>query len=636
LGCGICGFVGISDKRLLERMCEAISYRGPDSTGLYLDTGIGLGIDRLKIIDLSTGDQPIHNEDGSVWLVFNGEIYNYLELRRELEAAGHRFYTSTDTEVIVHAYEEWGEEGCLGRLRGMFAFALWDTKERRLFLARDRFGKKPLYYAQIGDVFLFGSEIKCILQSEQVPRRIDPESVDRFFTYMYIPSPATIFKDVRKLPPGHFAVYDAQRNLAVKEYWDMKFQPDESLTEDAIVEGLYSTMLEAVRIRLRSDVPLGAFLSGGIDSSVVVSLMSRLSDRPVKTVSIGFSEGTSEVKYSRLMADLLKTDHTERTVVPPSAFEILPRLIRHFDEPFADHSMIPTFFLSEVTREKVTVALSGDGGDELFMGYPFLNDPSSFGVYSVIPGAMRRPILKAVSRLPLSSGARRMANNAYEKNYGGQPTPERYAMRMSMLDTKALTELYSQSFNREHTVSNAYGYLTGLVESCPATDALDRLDYATIRSYLEEGILTKVDRMSMAVSLEVRCPLLDHVLADFVGTIPSRFKMRGRETKYVFKKMAVAKNLVPREIAHRKKQGFGAPLESWMQGSWKELTAQALDPVVSGGYTGLFDRERVKHFLDDPYLYSNRLFALTVFVMWYRMYIDGQKEKAIAGASALL
>jgi asparagine synthase (glutamine-hydrolysing) len=634
LGCGICGFVGISDRALLKSMCEAISYRGPDSTGFYLDAGIGLGIDRLKIIDLSTGDQPIHNEDESVWLVFNGEIYNYLELRAELEAAGHRFYTYSDTEVIVHAYEEWREAGCLSRLRGMFAFALWDAIAHKLFLARDRFGKKPLYYAQIGDVFLFGSEIKSIIQWGEVPRRLDPDSVDKFFTYMYVPSPATIFKDVRKLPPGHFAVFDGEHNLVIHEYWDMKFQPNNSLTEDAIVDSLYSTLQEAVRIRLRSDVPLGAFLSGGIDSSVVVSLMSRISPQPVKTVSIGFSEGTSEVRYSRMVAELLRTDHTERTVVPPSAFEILPRLIRHFDEPFADHSMIPTFFLSEVTREKVTVALSGDGGDELFMGYPFLNDPSSFGVYSMIPSAVRRPLMLAISRLPLNAGARRMANHAYEKDYGGQSAPDRYAMRMSMMGTDALARLYSRTFNREHVVSNTLGYLSGLVESCPATDTLDRLDYATIRSYLEEGILTKVDRMSMAVSLEVRCPLLDNVLADFVGTIPSHFKMRGRETKYILKKMAIAKNLVPRAIVHRKKQGFGAPLESWMRGSWKELTAQALDPVVSHGYTGLFDAEKVKHFLDDPYLYSNRLFALTVFVTWYRMYIDGQKEKAIAGASA--
>jgi len=634
LGCGICGFVGLSDKGLLKKMCEAISYRGPDSTGFYLDNGIGLGIDRLKIIDLSTGDQPIHNEDESVWLVFNGEIYNYLELRRDLEKAGHRFYTSSDTEVIVHAYEEWREEGCLRRLRGMFAFALWDAKTHRLFLARDRFGKKPLYYAQVGEVFLFGSEMKSILRWDAVPRRLDPESVDRFFTYSYVPSPATIFKDVRKLAPGHFAVYDELRNLSIMQYWDMKFQPNDSLTEDAMVETLYSMMLEAVKVRLRSDVPLGAFLSGGIDSSVVVSLMSRLSDKPVKTVSIGFSEGTSEVKYSRLVANLLKTDHTERTVVPPSAFEILPKLIRHFDEPFADHSMIPTFFLSEVTREKVTVALSGDGGDELFMGYPFLNDPSSFGIYSMIPGGMRRPMLKAISKLPVSKGARRMANHAYEKDYGGQPPSERYAMRMSMLDAESLTGLYSQAFNGKHVVSNPYQYVTGFVDSCPAAETLDKLDYATIRSYLEEGILTKVDRMSMAVSLEVRCPLLDNILADFVGTIPSRFKMRGRETKYIFKKMAVAKSLVPPEIAHRKKQGFGAPLESWMQGSWKELTAQALDPVVSRGYTGLFDAETVKRFLSDPYLHSNRLFALTVFVTWYRMYIDGQEEKATAGAPA--
>ncbi|HUI00833.1 MAG TPA: asparagine synthase (glutamine-hydrolyzing) [Nitrososphaerales archaeon] len=635
MGCGVCGFVGLSDKQLLRSMSESISHRGPDSTGFYLDDGVGLGIDRLKIIDLSTGDQPIHNEDESVWLVFNGEIYNYVELRRDLEAAGgHRFYTSSDTEVIVHAYEEWKEEGCLRRLRGMFAFALWDRRSRSLFLARDRFGKKPLYYSKIGGVLLFGSELKAILSWDQVPRRLDAESVDRFFTYMYVPSPATIFRDVRKLPPGSYAVYKGG-DLAVRRYWDMTFRPDQTLTEDAIVNELYSTISEAVRIRLRSDVPLGAFLSGGIDSSVVVSMMSRLSDQPVKTVSIGFEEGTSEVRYSRMMADFLKTDHTEHTVAPPSAFDVLPRLIRHFDEPFADHSMMPTYFLSEVTREKVTVALSGDGGDELFMGYPFLNDPASFGLYSAIPGGVRRPILRSISKLPLSSSARRMANHAYEKDYGGQPPAQRYAMRMAMLDTASLRGLYSESFNKAHLVSDAYGYLVDLVNSSQAPDTIDRLDYATIKGYLEEGILTKVDRMSMAVSLEVRCPLLDHELAELVGTIPSRFKMRGRQTKYIFKKMAVQKELVPREIAYRRKQGFGAPLESWSKGSWRDLMSQALDPVVSNNYTGLFDGATVKKFLGDPYLYSNRLFALTVFVYWYRMYIEEQGEKAVTGASRL-
>jgi asparagine synthase (glutamine-hydrolysing) len=619
MGCGICGFVGLSDKDLLRSMCEVIRHRGPDDTDYFLDGNVGLGIDRLKIIDLVSGDQPIHNEDESIWVVFNGEIYNYKELKPELEARGHRFYTESDTECIVHAYEEWGDD-CVSRFRGMFAFALWDSVRKRLYVARDRFGKKPLYYAIMNGAFLFGSELKTILQCEGIPRNLDHDAIDFYFTFMYIPSPLSIFKEIRKLPPATYGVFEAGK-LTVKRYWDFTLSPDRTLTEDALIDMLFESIQDAVRVRMRSDVPLGAFLSGGIDSSTVVAFMSRMSAQPVKTVSIGFENELSELGYARTVADFLKTDHHEFNV-SPEAFELLPRLVWHFDEPFADHSMIPTYYLSQVTRGEVTVSLSGDGGDELFMGYPYLLDPPSYSVYSKVPGFVRRPVLRLLTGLPGDRQFKRMAKHAYEKDYGDQSFGERFVMRVSMYDAKGLDTLFSKTGDATRKSAGSYGYMLDLIQSCSSKDPLDAVDYATVRAYLEEDILVKVDRMSMAVSLEVRCPLLDHELAELVAKIPSRLKMNGRETKYIFKKMAVKKGLIPREIAMRKKQGFGAPIESWMQKEWKERVPQILDPVVTSGYTGLFDRATVKSLLDDPYVNSNKLFALVTFVLWYRMYVE--------------
>ncbi len=620
MGCGICGFVGLSDKQLLESMCGSIRHRGPDQSSTYLDRGVGLGIDRLSIIDLEGGDQPMHNEDGTVWVVFNGEIYNYRELQPELEKRGHRFYTASDTECIVHAYEEWGDS-CVKHLRGMFAFAIWDSKAKRLYLARDRFGKKPLYYAHDGSVLLFASELKAILQHPPVPREIDYGAVDLYFTYMYVPSPYSIFKAVRKLPPGCYAVFRDER-LVIEEYWDYAPHPDPTMTEGRAVDLLYKGMEEAVRVRLRSDVPLGAFLSGGIDSSTVVSFMSRLSDQPIKTVSIGFEGGTSEIPYSRKVAEFLKTDHHEHTVTP-DAFKVLPRLLWHFDEPFADHSMIPTYYLSEVTRRDVTVALSGDGGDELFMGYPFLLDPRSYALYSKVPPSLRRPALSTILALPVNSQVKRMAKHAYEKGYADQQYDRRFTMRVTLHDHEGLKHLYSEDHKASHAVMDAYTYYQGLMDRCTTSkNPLDLVDYATIRGYLEEDILVKVDRMSMAVSLEARCPLLDQDLAGLVERIPSWLKMNGRETKYIFKKMAVRKGLIPREIAMRRKRGFGAPIESWMQGEWKEFVPHVLDQVVEKGYTGLFDRETVRTLARDPYVNSGKLFAIISFVLWYRIYME--------------
>lgn len=603
-------------------MCRILRHRGPDDTGYYLDDRVGLGVDRLKIIDLKTGNQPIHNENQSIWIVFNGEIYNYQELRKELESRGHDFYTESDTESVVHAYEEWHDD-CVSHLRGMFAFAIWDSERRRLYLARDRFGKKPLYYALVNGVFLFGSELKAILMYDEFDRKLSFEAMDYFFTYMYIPSPLTIFQGINKLPPGHYCVYE-DGELTVRQYWDMKLQANMNLNEDTFIDLLYDRILESVKIRLRSDVPLGAFLSGGIDSSTVVSLMSKLSESPVKTVSIGFDHSLSEVRYSRRVAEYLGTDHHEY-IVTPEAYKILPKLVWHFDEPFADHSMIPTYYLSEVTRREVTVALSGDGGDELFMGYPFLSEPPIFSLYSKVPSPIRKITLKTIINLPLNTSFKRMADHAYQKNYGNQSSAERYAMRVSLVDNSGLRKLYSKSLLASHTPIDSYDYMRRLVESGKGYDALSSVDYATIRSYLEEDILVKVDRMSMAASLEVRCPLLDQGLAALVEQIPTKLKMNGRTTKYIFKKMVIKKNLIPPEIATRKKQGFGAPVESWMQNEWKDVAGQLLDPQLPRATTGYFDRETVRKLLREPYLNSNKLFALVVFVLWHRMYLEQHK-----------
>jgi asparagine synthase (glutamine-hydrolysing) len=619
MGCGICGFVGLSDRTLLKSMCASLTHRGPDDTDMFLDDRVGLGVDRLRVIDLERGDQPIHNEDRTLWLVFNGEVYNYRELRDELQALGHRFYTESDTETVVHGYEEWGPK-VLGRLRGMFAFAIWDGRSRELFLARDRFGKKPLYYAVIGDVLLFASELKAILLYEEVGRAVDFEAMDLFFSYMYVPSPFTIFRSVKKLPPANYALFRSGTMTRV-EYWRPSFSGQGPTIEQEVEQAIYRLLQDAVRVRLRSDVPLGAFLSGGIDSSIVVSLMSRLSEPPVKTVSIGFREGTSELKYSRMVAESLGTDHRE-FVVTPSVFSDLPALVRHFDEPFADSSMLPTYYLSKVTRSQVTVALSGDGGDELFMGYDFLTDPAGYSVYSKVPASVRQPMLKIVSSLPGKFRARRLANSAREKRYGNQPPLERYAMRMAVVDPEGLSRLYAPGFVAGRRPSGTYGYLLDMARASGAGDLMDSIDYATVRSYLSEGILTKVDRMSMAVSLEVRCPLLDQYLAEYVFAVPSQLKLRGRQTKLILRKTALKENLVPREVVLRAKHGFGAPLESWMGRDWKDITAQILDPIVTGRAKSFFEPAEVKKYLSDPYLFSSRLFALVVFTMWQDAYLS--------------
>ncbi len=615
MGCGICGFIGLSDKSLLRSMCEVEKHRGPDETNYFIDDGVGLGNDRLSIIDLKTGGQPVHNEDGSVWITFNGEIYNYVELKKELESKGHRFYTESDTETIVHAYEEW-PEGFLSRLRGMFAFAIWDGRKKLLLLARDRFGKKPLYYSLMGKRIFFGSEMKTILCNQEFERKINLDALDHYFTYSYIPSPLTIFEGISKLPPAHYLTFQDGR-ATLRRYWDIDFAAREA-DEGALIERLYSSIEEAVRIRLRSDVPLGAFLSGGIDSSVVVSMMARLSKQPPKTFSVGF-DSINELPYAKEVADALGTDHHELHV-EPKAFEILPKLVWHLDEPFSDSSIIPTYYLSEATRRHVKVALSGDGGDELFMGYPNMMDPSVYSLYMKVPASVRKAGLNLVTRIPVDSNLKKMASHAQSKRYADQPPLERYAMRTTQLDQQGLRRLYSRELVARHPPTDAYGYIRRIGKPMEGKDPLDAIDYVAIKGPLSEGMLVKVDRMSSAASLEVRSPLLDHLLFEIVETIPSRLKMNGRTTKYIFKKMAVSKGLVSSRIANREKQGFGSPISDWFGGTWKEISENILGD--SETTRSFFDGQQMAKLLSDPYTNAQLIFSLIVFIIWHRTYIE--------------
>jgi asparagine synthase (glutamine-hydrolysing) len=554
--CGIAGFIDYWSRnsgdttergRLLKRMCDVIRHRGPDDDGFFLKTGVALGMRRLSIIDVAGGAQPISGEDGSVTIVFNGEIYSFQELRPQLENHGHTFATNSDTEAIVHAYEEYGA-ACVNHLRGMFAFAIWDEKERELFIARDRVGKKPLYYTITKDgTFVFGSEIKSILEHPEVDREIDLEALDAYFTLGYVPDPLSIFRGIRKLPPGHHLTFSS-RGLSIQQYWDFNFKPSASRNPDDYVDELRALLSESVRLRLISDVPLGAFLSGGIDSSTIVALMARHMDQPVKTFSIGFHEDSyNELKYARLTATKLGTDHHE-FFVTPQICDVIDELVWHFDEPFADPSAIPTYMVSKLARDHVTVVLSGDGGDELFAGYTHYVVQESRRAFGALPRTLRQSVMRPLSyRLPHGAWGRN-----YLHNISLDPI-DRYLDSMSNFTELGKGSLYTDDFrNALRTKDYLARTFREFAAKVHTNEPLDQLLYIDGKTYLPGDILVKVDRMSMATSLEVRVPLLDHKLIDFVTRVPASLKLAGTETKQLLKR--VAKDLIPSEILNRPKQ----------------------------------------------------------------------------------
>ena len=640
--CGIAGFVG-TDRlpgaaeraRVLERMCRVIAHRGPDDQGTLVDARAALGMRRLSIIDLAGGHQPMSGCDPQITIVFNGEVYNFAEVRRDLEARGHQFKTHSDTETIVHAYEQYGA-GCVEHLRGMFAFAVWDARKGELFLARDRVGKKPLYYALApGGTLVFGSELKSLLEHPAVEREIDPDALDAYLSFGYVPDPRSIFRGVSKLPPGSTLTFTANGRVQIDQYWDFPYDRPAPANGHAraedYLEELRALLDEAVRIRLVADVPLGAFLSGGVDSSTVVGLMARHSDRPVKTFSIGFNEDSfDELKFARVAARHFATDHHEFVVTPEQVTSTVDRLVWHFDEPFSDPSSLPTYMVSKLAREFVTVALSGDGGDELFAGYTrYVTDRRRSG-FGRLPRFVRRGLLGRLSRrLPHGAPGRN-----YLANVALDPV-DRYLDSVSTFTALNKPRLYSADFRRRLGADGAADRaLAGFRDFAAAArdrDPLDALLYLDSKTYLPGDILTKVDRMSMAASLETRAPLLDHKLIEFVCRIPASLKLSGAETKSIFKR--AVRGLVPGDILTRPKQGFGVPIQQWINDQLRDHIRDVLTGPTARA-RGYFDPRYVDLLLDEHGRqrrdHSFQLWSLFVLELWHRTFMDDPAHAAAA------
>lgn len=628
--CGIAGIVSQNGALLdgrLKPMIDAQAHRGPDAWGVWSDDACALGHRRLAIIDLSeAGRQPMSNAGGDILITFNGEIYNFQQLRRELESLGHRFRTRTDTEAIIYAYEQWGVD-CLSKLRGMFAFGVWDQRRRRLFLARDRVGKKPLFYAQFGNRFLFASELQGILADKDVPREVVPQAIDSYLAYGYVPAPHTAFKGIFKLPPAHYLTLDLKDSgfeKRVERYWSLDYQPKLRISEEEACETLREKMTEAVRLRMISDVPLGAFLSGGIDSSIVVGLMAKLSETRVKTFSIGFNEAAyNETDHARRIAERWDTDHHE-FIVEPDALSILPKLVRHYGEPYADSSAIPTFYVSQMTRQHVTVALNGDGGDESFAGYErYLGNhiaerfQSAPGV-ALAAGALGRLIPDSINPKSRTRQARRFLAVA------SRPMPERYARWLTFFHDEAKPQLYSSEFAARLN-GRRDGWLKSLFDELPKAAPLNPFDAAMavdVMSYLPYDLLVKVDITSMANSLEARSPFLDHEVMEFAAALPVEIKVRNRQLKYLLKRAFA--DLLPPENVNRRKMGFGVPVGQWFRGPLRELLRDALlsgQSLKRGYFREVEIRRLVDLHLESRADHSFQLWNLLMLELWQREFV---------------
>ena len=616
--CGIAGLLSLGGKPVsqeeVQSMCDAMVHRGPNDDGYYAAPEAVIGMRRLSIIDIDGGHQPVHNEDRSIWVVFNGEIYNFKSLRASLERQGHQFYTDTDTEVIVHLYEQYGES-CVDRLRGMFAFAVWDDRRKTLLLARDRLGIKPLFYAVTDGRLAFGSELKVILQLPEIERKLNWASVNHYFNSMYTPSAESIVEGVHKLRPGHLLTASTRQGVHIRQYWDVEYDPDYTKSEQYFVERLRELLEESVRLRLIADVPLGAFLSGGIDSSSVVATMARISSGPIKTFSIGFpDQDYNELDYARQVARKFGTDHHE-LVVDPNVLGIIDDLAWFLDEPFGDSSAIPTYMVSKLASEHVTVVLSGDGGDELFAGYDkyvkersdrrFENIPSPFRHAAGLLGRTMREGMKGrnfLRHLPLNGADRYFDTN----------TLFREREKASLFEPDAYEQIH-----QDDPRAAWRGFLDN-----GQMHWLSALQYMDTKGYLPNDILTKVDRMSMANSIEARVPLLDHKFVEFAATIPPEMKLKGKTTKYIFKK--AMEGILPNEILYRPKRGFAIPLGRWFQG---QLGLYVRDLLLSRKSLerGLFRKsyiERLIEMNDRGRSLDLQLWTLITFELWCRRFID--------------
>lgn len=623
--CGICGIYNFDLNQavppdLLKAMTDTLTHRGPDEEGFYISGSLGLGHRRLSIIDLAGGRQPMTNEDRTVWIVFNGEIYNFGELQDELIKKGHTFQTRSDTEVIVHLYEEQGEK-CFQYLRGMFAIAIWDQRDQKLLLARDRVGEKPLFYFYDGSRFIFASEMKALLQVPDIPKEIDLEALSDYFSFLYIPVPRSIFKSIRKLRPGHYMVV-SNGNIREVEYWDIHFAQTFERTEKEWCERILDVYREAVRGQLVSDVPLGAFLSGGVDSSSVVALMSELTGKPVITSSIGFDEKEfNELDYAREVVARFHTNHHEE-IVRPDAAGIIEKLVWHYDEPFADSSAVPTYYVSKVARKYVTVALSGDGGDENFAGYRrYYFDKRENRLRAILPLSIRRPLFGTLAALyPKADWAPRIfRGKATFESLACSPL-EGYFLSMSAFRPKMKEKLFHPEVKKKLAGYDSLEVFRYYYHKADTEDPLSRIQYLDIKTYLTDDILVKVDRASMANSLEVRVPLLDYKFMELVATIPSSLKLRGRIGKYIFKK--ALEGILPDQILNRKKMGFAVPLAHWFRTDLKDMAYEAIfahkeDDLLDKATIAQIWREHQKGLRD----HATELWALLMFRIWQQKFV---------------
>ena len=641
--CGICGQLNFDpdkpvEESLIHRMCAVIAHRGPDDEGVYIDKNVGLGNRRLAIIDLSpAGHQPMSNEDKSIWITFNGEIYNFPELRKGLEKQGHLFFSNSDTETIVHLYEEHGID-CVKHLQGMFAFALWDERKRRLLLARDRFGQKPLLYAKTADGLTFASEIKALLQDSTISCDVDEGALHHYLTYGYVPTPHTAFRQIRKLPPASTLLWEEGR-ISIERYWTLRYTPKLTLSEEEAAEQLLTLLREATRMRLMSEVPLGAFLSGGIDSSAVVALMAEAMGEPVKTFSIGFEDQSfNELHYARQVAERYATDHHE-FIVKPDAVAILPELVWAYGEPYADSSALPTYYVARETRRHVIVALNGDGGDEALAGYERYLANQLAVRYERFPWWLREGVIAPLARrLPEATGRKAILRRFKHFVLATDTTPERrYAHWITLIDNEAKNNLYTSDFRARVANVDSLSLLERAYAAADGSDFLDRTQFADVTTYLPDDLLVKMDIATMIHSLEGRSPFLDHHLAEFAARLPPNYKLRGRTGKYILKR--ALRDHLPKSIQHRGKQGFALPIGRWFRHELRQVAYDVLlDPRTLA--RGMFDGQAVRTMLDEHangrINHRYRIWELLMLELWFRTYVDRPRAELTSPAEGII
>lgn len=656
--CGICGEIDFNSKDAkadtVKRMCAVIAHRGPDDEGVVCirgnhcvemdrtggeglyDSGfeVVLGHRRLSIIDLSeAGHQPMANEDRTIWIAFNGEVYNFLQLRRDLEDRGHLFKSKSDTEVIIHAYEEWDVD-CLKYFRGMFAFAIWDGKRKRGFLARDRLGKKPLVYWIGEGRLVFASELKSLLQVPGIEREVDLTALHNYLTFQYVPCPDSIIEGIKKLPPAHYLLYDSIGHVKIERYWTLRFSPrgTKRASFQDMCERIRFELEESIRLRLISDVPLGAFLSGGIDSSIVVGIMAKFSGTPVKTFSIGFEEEEfDELSYARMISERFGTEHHE-FVVRPNAIEILSKLAWYYNEPFADASSIPTYYVAKMTSEFVKVVLTGDAGDENFAGYGRYLRSKWVSWFTRLPKKVRRGLLPGLlrrfSRFPWRQKTFNRLADFIEELSGDQA--RNYGEQIRIFSQTGKNHLYTEEMMKHLKDIDSMEFLADKYREVETNDFIERLLYIDIKSYLPEDLLVKVDIATMANSVEARVPFLDHVFMESVAGIPSHLKLKGTVGKFILKK--AFSDLLPEAILRRKKMGFGVPVSKWFRKELKEYVYQILldERTIRRGY---FKRESIQRLLDDHvalrYDHSTKIWTLLFLETWFRVFFDKEGEGSL-------